>query len=57
MQRTKKPEEKRNHTIRVWLLPSEKAIIERAAREKGLDISTYCRFVALEAAKNTACRG
>jgi uncharacterized protein (DUF1778 family) len=49
--RKKKPDEKKDASIRVRLTDEQKAIIEAAASRDGLDLSSYARVAMLEKAR------
>jgi uncharacterized protein (DUF1778 family) len=51
--RKKKPEDKKDASIRVRLTDEQKAIIEAAATRDGLDLSSYARVAMLEKARRT----
>jgi len=51
--RKKKPEEKKEASIRVRLTDEQKALIEAAAERDGLDLSSYARVAMLEKARRT----
>jgi uncharacterized protein (DUF1778 family) len=53
MREKKNPEQKRTNILRVGLLASERELIDKAAQQMGLDSGTYCRVVALQAARST----
>ena len=49
--RKKKPEEKKDASIRVRLTDEQRSIIETAASRDGLDLSSYARVAMLEKAR------
>jgi hypothetical protein len=52
MARPRKPEgEQRENVLRIRLTPQERASIDAAAKEKGLDTSTYARMELLALSK------
>jgi uncharacterized protein (DUF1778 family) len=51
--RKKKPEEKKDASIRVRLTDEQKAAIEEAAARDGLDLSSYARVAMLEKARRS----
>jgi hypothetical protein len=43
--------ERRENVLRIRLTETERAILERAVKDKGLDTSTWARMILLESAR------